>query len=605
MSMNEQKQDAGPAALVGLHRSHEASVVLVDPAGRPLFAASEERFSRVKMQGGWPRLAAEHVAAHYDLAGARAIYGGLSLRGRLEREARLAFYNATHGKLQDFHPKRLRKLVDVALGRSAAAETAVFPALPRKHLDHHTCHAASAYYPGGFDDAEVVTLDGVGDTYSCRFFHGSRGRLTPRAAFFHTEIPLGHAYEYVTALLGFHPHRHAGKITGLSAHGSRDDRLLHTLETWLDEVWSARRGRPYFFMLHSTHGATDGDPAFAQAIRELREIRQTRFGSWSDKDIAFAIQHLLEREVTRLIERVIPRIEGQPICLAGGVFANVKLNKLIKEMGFGSIFVQPAMSDSGLAFGGPLYELAETQGLKPWRLEHVYLGPGFDDQAMLRAVRGAGLEARRYDAIEPVIAEKLAEGRVVARFAGRMEFGPRALGNRSILYHCGDASVNDWLNKRLERTEFMPFAPATIEDEVHDSYVGIRGAEHTAEFMTITSDCSEKFRRECPAAVHVDGTARPQIVRRATNPSFHRVLEEYRALTGVGSVVNTSFNMHEEPIVCTPEDAVRSFVQGNLDYLALGPLLLENPRLGPVVGRPPRRVEGAAPKVGPDARSGA
>jgi carbamoyltransferase len=169
-----------------------------------------------------------------------------------------------------------------------------------------------------------------------------------------------------------------------------------------------------------------------------------------------------------------------------------------------------------------------------------------------------------------------------------MEFGPRALGNRSILYHCADATVNDWLNKRLDRTEFMPFAPATLEDEVEKSYLSLRGAEHTAEFMTIISDCTEWFRRHCGAAVHVDGTARPQIVREATNPSFHRVLSEYRARTGVGSVVNTSFNMHEEPIVCTPEDAVRSFLRGHLDYLALGPFIVENPQLGPVVGRPPQ-----------------
>jgi carbamoyltransferase len=188
-----------------------------------------------------------------------------------------------------------------------------------------------------------------------------------------------------------------------------------------------------------------------------------------------------------------------------------------------------------------------------------------------------------------MIAELIAAGRVVARFNGRMEFGPRALGNRSILYHCADASVNDWLNKRLDRTEFMPFAPATIEDEAKSNFTDLDGAEHAAEFMTITSDCSDQFKRSCPAAVHVDGTARPQIVRAQTNPSFHRLLDEYRKLTGVGTVVNTSFNMHEEPIVCVPEDAVRSFLRGHLDYLAIGPYLVENPKLGPVVGKPPRK----------------
>jgi carbamoyltransferase len=346
-------------------------------------------------------------------------------------------------------------------------------------------------------------------------------------------------------------------------------------------------------MLHSTHGATQGDPAFDQAIRELRETRQTLFGDWSNMDLAWAIQYILERDVTRLIERTIPHIDGQPICLAGGVFGNVKLNKLIKEMRFGQIFVQPAMGDSGLAFGGPLYQLGQEGSLRPYRLENVYLGPAFSDDEMEAAIRREGLEARRYDPVEPKIAELLAAGRVVARFNGRMEFGPRALGNRSILYHCGDASVNDWLNKRLDRTEFMPFAPATLEDELSKSFENLAGAEHTAEFMTITTDCTPWFRRTCPAAVHVDGTARPQIVSRRTNPSFHRILEAYRALTGIGTVVNTSFNMHEEPIVCTPEDAVRSFVRGHLDYLAIGPFIVENPKLGPVVGEPPRRSDGA------------
>jgi carbamoyltransferase len=579
--------------LVGFHRSHEASVVLLDDAGRPRFAASEERFSRVKMQGGWPLLTARHVEAHYDVTGARAAHGGLPMSRRLPRELQLAVYNTTHGKLQDVHPKRFRKLADALTGKTPSP-AAVFPRLPRSFVDHHTCHAASAYYPSGFDEAEVVTVDGVGDTYSARVFRAKAGKLTPVTTRFHTGFPVGHNYEYITALLGFHPHRHPGKVTGLSAHGSRDERLLRTLEGWLERVWSRREGRPYFFMLHSDHGRTDGDPAFDQAIRELRELRQTLFGDWSNMDLAWAIQYLLERDVTRLIERHIPVIDGQPICLAGGVFANVKLNKLVKEMGFGAIFVQPAMGDGGLAYGAPLMQLADTDGLTPYRLEHVYLGPEFSEAEMLAAIRAEGLEARRFDPVEPAIAELLAQGRVVARFDGRMEFGPRALGNRSILYHCADASVNDWLNKRLDRTEFMPFAPATLGSDIHESYQGLRGAEHTAEFMTITSDCSEWFRRTCPAAVHVDGTARPQVVRAETNPSFHRILTEYKRITGVGTCVNTSFNMHEEPIVCTPEDAVRSFVRGHLDHLAIGPFIVENPRLGPVVGAPPRRVAGSA-----------
>jgi carbamoyltransferase len=576
--------------LIGYHRSHEASVVVVGDDGRPLFAASEERFNRIKMAGGWPRLTADWVARHYDVREARIVHGGLPLARRLPREGRLALHNALHGRLQDVHPKRFRKLRDVAFGATRSEEDAIFPGRPRTHVDHHTCHAASAYFPSGFDEAEVVTVDGVGDTYSCRFFHARGGRLHPRRAYFHTEFPLGHNYEFVTALLGFHPHRHAGKVTGLAGHGRHDARLVRKLDAWTQEIWSARGGRPYFFMLHSQHGSTRGDADFDRAVRELREARQSRFGDWSDADIAGAIQHVLEREVTLAIERNVPRIEGQPICLAGGVFANVKLNKLVKEMGFGAIFIQPAMGDCGLAFGAPLQVLAEEQGLRPFRLEHVYLGPEYDEEEMAKAIDRAGLRGQRFDPVEPQIARLLADGRVVARFQGRMEFGPRALGNRSILYHCSDPTVNDWLNKRVQRTEFMPFAPATIEDEAEASFLGLAGAEHAAEFMTIIFDCSDDFRATSPAAVHVDGTARPQIVRRATNPSFHRVLEEYRRLTGLGTVVNTSFNMHEEPIVASPDDAVRAFLQGHLDYLAMGPFIIENPQLGPVVGTAPRRL---------------
>jgi carbamoyltransferase len=575
--------------LIGYHRSHEASVAVVGEDGHPLFAASEERFSRVKMQGGWPVEAAAFASEHFELNGCEIVHGGLPLQQRFERELKLALYNARNRKLQDVHPKRFRKLFDVAFGYTRNSEAEVFPGLPRVHVDHHTCHAASAYYPSGFDEAEVITVDGVGDTYSSRIFHAKGGRLDPRGHLFHTEFPLGHNYEYMTALLGHHPHRHAGKVTGLSANGHRDDRLLAELERWLSEVWSSSQGRPYFFMLHSQHGSTADDPAFDQAIRELRQLRQLRFGDWSNADLAWAIQYILEREVIAMIERAVPRIDGQPICLAGGVFANVKLNKLIKEMGFGQIFIQPAMGDGGLAFGGPLYVLGERGDIRPYRLESVYLGPEFSDDEILNAIQAEGLEGRRYDPVEPKIADLLAEGRVVARFNGRMEFGPRSLGNRSILYHCADASVNDWLNKRLDRTEFMPFAPATIDDEVSNSFLGTEGAEHTAEFMTITFDCTDSFRSQCPAAVHVDGTARPQIVRKQTNPSFHKILEHYRELTGIGTVVNTSFNMHEEPIVCTPEDAVRSFVRGHLDYLAIGPFIVENPKLEPVVGEPPRR----------------
>ena len=158
-----------------------------------------------------------------------------------------------------------------------------------------------------------------------------------------------------------------------------------------------------------------------------------------------------------------------------------------------------------------------------------------------------------------------------------MEFGPRALGNRSILYHGADPAVNEWLNKRLNRTEFMPFAPAVLPEFANQCFKVLDAGVRAAKFMTITFDCTDEMKRHCPAVVHVDGTARPQFVYEESNPSFYKIIDEYRKITGIPSLVNTSFNMHEEPIVCTPNDAIRSFLEGRMDILALGDYIVASP----------------------------
>ena len=169
---------------------------------------------------------------------------------------------------------------------------------------------------------------------------------------------------------------------------------------------------------------------------------------------------------------------------------------------------------------------------------------------------------------------------MVARFNGRMEYGPRALGARSILYQTTDPSVNDWLNDRLKRTEFMPFAPATLAEHAQRCYENLSGAEDPARFMTITFNCTREMRAMSPGVVHVDDTARPQLLDPQTAPDLYRIVSAYHRLTGIPSIVNTSFNMHEEPIVCTPEDAIRAFKLGGLDYLAIGDYLIRNPAKG-------------------------
>ena len=223
------------------------------------------------------------------------------------------------------------------------------------------------------------------------------------------------------------------------------------------------------------------------------------------------------------------------------------------------------------------YSAAELRG---HALRNAYLGPQYSSREIEQELCRSELPYEHVPDVEERIAALLASNHIVGRFHGRMEYGPRALGNRSILYPAQEPEVNQWLNHQLGRTEFMPFAPAVLAEEAPRLFLNLRGCERTAEFMTITLDCTDFMKRTCPAAVHVDGTARPQLVRAETNPSFHRVLQSYHRRTGVPAVINTSFNMHEEPIVCSPKDAIRAFLLGNIDYLAIESFIVPHPRLG-------------------------
>jgi carbamoyltransferase len=236
------------------------------------------------------------------------------------------------------------------------------------------------------------------------------------------------------------------------------------------------------------------------------------------------------------------------------------------------------MADEGTGLGAAMLAAHRERPFDPHRLEHVYLGPEYPPSRIRAALEGAGLPFTELPGgrLERRLAELLDAGHIVARYQGRMEFGPRALGNRSILYHAKDPATNDWLNEQLRRSEFMPFAPVTLAEHGSACYAGLAGAEHTAEFMTITFDATKQMREQSPACVHVDGTARPQLLTKAGNPSLHATLTHYHELSGIPSIINTSFNMHEEPIVCTPEEAVDGFLAAHLDALAIGDYLVVN-----------------------------
>ena len=567
-----------------------AAAVMID--GKIVAAIAEERLCRKKMATGMPRQAITQVMAEAGISAkdidlvsvAETVHPGFHAEPvawsgwfddrvktrKLEMHAFEQFSSVVapvvgnmpiawevHHKTKRFISRgRLKKIP--TLLQEAYGITA-----PIRFYDHHYCHATSAYYTSNFDRALVVTLDGGGDGRSGSVYIGENGLLKPLASVdsFHS---LGNFYSYITALCGFKAEKHEGKITGLAAVGKPVYADILRGFIGYQEPGQIRYTIPMFHR---------------SALKKIKAKLPTNFDR---ADLAASVQLVLEEIGTAFVSYWLRHTGMTNVAVAGGVFANVKFNQRIHELdGVTGFFVHPAMDDSGLSVGAGFAAYADQPEIDPTtliqRLPNVYLGPDYSDEEIEQAIQASGCQARHEPNIHATIASLLAQGHVVARFAGRMEYGPRALGNRTIMYQTTDPSVNDWLNKRLDRTEFMPFAPATLKEYAPECYKNLEGAENPARFMTVTFDCTSKMQGMSPSVVHVDGTARPQLIDRETTPDFYQILTEYHSLTGIPSLINTSFNMHEEPIVCSPEDAIRSFQQGNLDFLAIGNWLISHP----------------------------
>ena len=603
--------------ILGLSPLDKDATVTLMIDGKIVFAAGEERFSRKKQQDGFPLLAVKaaldytglsindiDVVAYPFLKPAQEI-GAISrnleseaptlFNDRIAKEtaAQLKAAKSRSGRALDSVPglasatETLKKplhyrLAYAALALSPKLSSAVAKSASEKwasqsgvqferiekelseglskigwggkvrRYDHHSTHAANAFYSSGFDKALCVTLDGYGTGLAGSVSVGSEEGIK-RVASVDYPNSLGSFYEHVTSSLGFKPGRHEGKIVGLAAYGDPSvlkDVLLSRVRVEDGRIKIYQANNIYFARYLATH--------------------------FSKVDVAAAYQHVLEVISQQFIEYWLKKTGCTKIVLSGGVTANVKLNQRIAEIaGVESVFVYPNMGDGGCGTGAAMLASMES-GVRPV-FTTAYLGPDFVEQRLEKALNDENLTFERPADLAQTVAELLHGGAVVARYDGRMEYGPRALGNRTIMYHGRDPGVNQWLNQRLGRTEFMPFAPVTLYEARDKCYHNTEGFDRTAEFMTITFDCTDFMKQHCPAAVHVDGTARPQLIKRDVNPGYYDIIKAYEALSGSPSVINTSFNMHEEPIVCSPEDAVRAFLLGELDYLILGPYLVKHP----------------------------
>ena len=537
--------------ILGVWNGHNSSVAIgVD--GELKYAALEERFCRKKFVRAFPHAALNAGLETLSISPKDITVVACGAFASPSKDAVSEFLSASKDLDQQMVAARLYHslLSDKDYRVELIAEVSKrFPGAKLKFYDHHESHAASAFYFSNFEDASLLTADGRGDLQSLVVWTADRvGGL--RRVFTNSELgSLGALYGQVTGALGFTPDRHEGKVTGLAAYGEQTELVDRFLE-----------------LLHFDGEKIRIGPRFTPFLRPTGNEFKQLIQGYTREDVAYAVQTVLERTVLGVLQRFVPKESN--LCLAGGIFANVKLNQRVREAGYRNIFVFPEMGDGGNSVGGLALAAAEAGEICA-PLNSVRLGPEF----IWREENSDGMSSTYFedqDELISCVVDLIIAGKIVGLFCDRMEFGPRALGSRSILLSATDPSVNDSVNRRLNRTEFMPFAPVTLEREAEKMFMGLSaGGDTNTRFMTTCYPCTQLMKDLSPAAVHIDGTARPQIINENNSPRlYYKILQAYWKKTGIPSLLNTSFNNHEEPIVCSPTDAVDSLRRDNIDLIA-------------------------------------
>ena len=452
---------------------------------------------------------------------------------------------------------------------------------PVKLVNHQLAHMASAFYCAPYPEALCISYDGYGDDLSGALAVGDKNGLRILRTYNISES-LGRFYSALTSYLGFEVAEAEYKVMGLAPYGRRHIDLSPIVHIEDD---SFTIDPSYFRATDRTRSDGSGDeseppirsfsePWYSKKLVELLGPPR-RKGEPIDqrhRDIAAAIQQAFEEATLTMVRRLRKEADIPYIALAGGCALNCKANGLIRKLpGVKGVFVQPAASDRGLALGAALLAASE-KGEAKHKLDHVFLGPEYSDAEIRGAFDVAGVRYRRIDDPSAKAAELLAEGNIIGWFQGRAEFGPRALGHRSILADPTRPNMKDEVNRRIKyREEFRPFAPAVLDTEANKIF----DLDVPSPFMTVAVDVRPEWRDRLPAVVHVDGSARVQTVSRATDPKFFDLIERFGQLRGAPVVLNTSFNVRGEPIVESPINAVATFAASGLNALIVENYLIE------------------------------
>ena len=552
---------------INYSQMHDSSACIVRD-GELLFAVAEERISRMKHDARFPYNAIRACLEFAEVGTSQLdeVCFGWPTIGPLYRhdlkcyatgEMPLTYLNGLNSTLyflSMWHQDSGAKKFAQQFGATRAK---------MRFVDHHLAHAISAYAYSGFDEAAVAVMDGRGAWEATSLWHGRNGRLEHLLT-----IPfpdsIGFFYSGFTEFLGFTPNSDEWKVMGLAPYGQPGVDLSEFIDV---------KTSPY--RIHARQLAANGTSTHARMAALLGPARVAESEiDERHKNIAYAVQDACETAMMNVTKFAIEKTGCRNVCLAGGVALNSKANGKIAASGMvNRIFVQPAASDDGVALGAALAPYLDGGGKLPNRaMRHGYWGPSFDDESVEAALRTYKLRCAKLADPACTAAEFLSQGKILGWFQGRMEFGPRALGSRSILADPRDPEMNAKVNNAVKFREWWrPFAPS-MKKEAATEYLE---SATDSPFMILTAQVRPEKRGVIPAVTHVDGSARPQTVEKEINPLYWRLIDEFGKRTGVPVVMNTSFNLRGEAIVHTPTDAIRTFFSSGMDALVIGGFLIE------------------------------
>jgi carbamoyltransferase len=576
--------------ILGLNAYHADASAAIVCDGQLVAAAEEERFNRIKHCAGFPYQAVKYCLSEAGIKPEELTHIAIArdTRARLEKKVLYAL-KIPQMALRRLAPQGKFASIKEEIARALDVDPRRLPAEVSR-VEHHKAHLASSFFVSDFDEAALLSVDGLGDFASTMWGIGKGPAMTIGGAIVFPHS-LGFFYTAITQYLGFWNYGDEYKVMGLASYGEPEftDEFANIVR--LD----GQNGSPHFnlgldYFIHHRVGSQitwdEGAPVIGKLYSDLLEKRlggAREAGSAVDtrhENIAASLQARLQESVISLLNKAYELYGVKKLCMAGGVAFNCVANGMIFDhTPFEDVYIPPAAGDAGLAVGAAFYLYHQVLNQpRSFVMNHAYWGPQFTSEQIRQALDGKGgadcglrIAELSDEELVRATAGLIAEGKIVGWYQGRLEFGPRALGNRSIVVDPRRAEMKDILNSRIKHREpFRPFAPSILEERVGDYFEH----SHPSPFMLMTYQVRPEKRNEIPAPTHVDGTGRLQTVNQSQNPRYWQLIKEFERLTGVPVVLNTSFN-ENEPVVCRPEEAIECFMRTNMDVLAIGNYLVE------------------------------